>query len=224
MLDKRLRSRYTRTLMVGLLGVIVGACVFGLPALASTSHAKARYANTTRHNTIGKGRRASADSSSASVQAAATAAVQNLVNNGTIDQHQAAAIDSQIDAGTVDPSQLVASGLLTESQMQAVNTALVQVKQSFAGSTNSGADKGSSARANQAGAEARLHAATNAAVEALVDNGTIDQHQADVIDSQVDSGVIDPGANVASGLVTQSQMQAVGNALAQVKRSFATAP
>jgi hypothetical protein len=82
--------------------------VFGLPALASTSHpnSHARHANSAR--TIARPGSSKADTQAADgrVQAAATAAVQGLVNDDTINQHQADVINGQINAGTVDDQQL----------------------------------------------------------------------------------------------------------------------
>lgn len=221
MLGKQLRTRWMRTVAIGLLGVLVGACVFGLPALASTSRPNA-HTRQGRHERP-RDRATSSDTASANsrVQAAATAAVQNLVTDGTISQQQANAIDNQVDAGRVDVDQLLASGVLSQSQLNAVENVLGQVKQSFAGSPQSAGDKTRSATANTQAADARVHAATEQAIQGLVSDGTIDQRQADVIESRVDSGVVDPEQLVSSGVVSQSQMNAVGNALAQVKRSFA---
>jgi competence protein ComGC len=232
MLGKQLRTRWARTAAVGLLGVLVGACVFGLPALASTSHPGGH----SRHGKIaspgGKTGSSTANTQAADarVQAAATAAVQGLVSDGTINQHQASVIDGQIDAGTVDDQQLVASGVITASQMSAVDNALIQVKRSFAGSQAGGgngnvaspAGKTGSSSADTQAADGRLQAAAKAALQGLVTAGTINQHQADVIESQVDSGSIDPNQLVSSGVLTASQMNAVNNALVQVKQSFAT--
>jgi competence protein ComGC len=133
MLGKRLRSRYARSVTIGLLGVVVGACVFGLPALASTSHQNAQARH--HHGARAAGRiksPADAQAADSRVQAAAKAALDGLVSNGTITQHQEDVIDAQVNAGTVDPQQLVSSGVISGSQMSAVNHALIQVKQSFA--------------------------------------------------------------------------------------------
>ena len=231
MFGKQLRTRWARTAAVGLLGVLVGACVFGLPALASTSHPNGHYRHAKSATATGRTKSSSADTQAADarVQAAATAAVQSLVNDGTISQHQADAIDSQIDAGTVDDQQLVASGVVTASQMSAVDTALIQVKRSFAGGPESAGNgkiaspggKTQSSSADNQAAGARLQAAATAALQGLVTAGTINQHQADVIESAVDSGSVDPNQLVSSGVLTTSQMQAVNNALVQVKQSFA---
>ena len=71
-------------------------------------------------------------------------------------------------------------------------------------------------------AAAGFAAAARSALDQLVANGTINQSQADALDQQLATGDIDE-ALVSSGLVTDAQMQAVGNALGQVKRSFASA-
>jgi hypothetical protein len=231
MFGKQLRTRWARTTAVGLLGVLVGACVFGLPALASTSHPNGHSRHAKSATATGRTKSSSADTQAADarVQAAATAAIQGLVNDGTISEHQGAVIDSQIDAGTVDDQQLVASGVVTASQMSAVDTALLQVKRSFAGGPG-GAGNGNiaspsgktpSSTADSEAADARVQAAATAAVQGLVTAGTINRHQADAIDNQIDAGTVDPNSLVASGLLSQAQMQAVNNALIQVKQSFA---
>ena len=231
MLGKQLRTRWARTAAVGLLGVLVGACVFGLPALASTTHPNGHSRHARSATATGTTKSSSADTQAADsrVQAAAAAAIQGLVKDGTISQHQADVIDGQIDAGTVDDQQLVASGVITASQMSAVDNALIQVKRSFAGSPEGGSNgniaspggKTQSSSADNQAADARLQAAARAALQGLVTAGTINQHQADVIDSAVESGSIDPNQLVSSGVLTGSQMQAVNNALVQVKQSFA---
>jgi competence protein ComGC len=152
-----------------------------------------------------------------------------LVNDGTINQHQADVINGQINAGTVDDQQLVASGVITASQMSAVDNALIQVKRSFAGSQAGGGNgnvasptgKTGSSGSDTRAADGRLQAAAKAALQGLVTAGTINQHQADVIESDVDSGSIDPNQLVSSGVLTASQMHAVDSALIQVKQSFA---
>lgn len=233
MLGKQLRTRWARTAAVGLLGVLVGALVFGIPALASTSHPnghlhQAKAALHTSASAVAKPGSSSANTQAADdrVQAAATAAVQGLVNDGTINQHQADVIDGQIDAGTVDDQQLVSSGVLGASQMNAVDNALIQVKRSFAQSAGNGgvaspAGKAQNSSGDTQAADARLQAAVKAALQSLVNDGTINQHQTDVIENQVDSGSIDPNALVSSGVLTAAQMHAVTDALVQVKESFA---
>jgi hypothetical protein len=60
------------------------------------------------------------------------AAVAQLVQAGTINQHQADVLDAGIRAGSIDDSQLIANGTLTSAQMQAVDNRLIAVKQSLA--------------------------------------------------------------------------------------------
>jgi hypothetical protein len=232
MLGKQLRTRWARTAAAGLLGVLVGACVFGLPALASTTRPNGHSRHARSATATGTTKSSSADTQAADsrVQAAATAAIQGLVNDGTISQHQADLIDGQIDAGTVDDQQLVASGVITASQMSAIDNALIQVKQSFAGSQAGGgngnvaspAGKTGSSSAGTEAADGRLQAAAKAALQGLVTAGTINQQQADAVESQVVAGSIDPNQLVSSGVLTASEMHAVNNAMVQVKQSFAT--
>jgi hypothetical protein len=86
------------------------------------------------------------------------------------------------------------------------------------------ASTGRDSKSQSAAANARLHAAAAGAVEALVRNSTIDQHQAEVIDRQIDAGSVDPAELVARGVVSESQMRAVEDALAEIKRSFGSEP
>jgi hypothetical protein len=60
------------------------------------------------------------------------AAVQALVEDGTIDQAQADVLRRQIDAGGIDPQELIDNGVLTAAQMQAVQARLGSAKQSLA--------------------------------------------------------------------------------------------
>jgi hypothetical protein len=59
------------------------------------------------------------------------AAVQRLVNDGTITATEAQAIDGEIQSGTLDTSALASSGL-TPSQFQAVQQALENTKLALA--------------------------------------------------------------------------------------------
>jgi hypothetical protein len=51
----------------------------------------------------------------------------------------------------------------------------------------------------------------------LVSDGTIDQQQADAVQSQADAGSIDPKQLVQSGTVTDSQMHAIATKIDQLK-------
>lgn len=64
-----------------------------------------------------------------------------------------------------------------------------------------------------------IAAAARTALDRLVARGAINQSQADAIEQDVIAGSIDPHALVSDGLVTERQMQTVGAALDQVKRS-----
>jgi hypothetical protein len=56
------------------------------------------------------------------------AAVQRLVDGGTITPAEAAVVGAQIEHGSVDPKVLVDSGALSDPQMRAVATSLGAVK------------------------------------------------------------------------------------------------
>jgi hypothetical protein len=55
----------------------------------------------------------------------------------------------------------------------------------------------------------------------LVAAGTINQQQANAVQSQADAGSIDPKQLVQSGVLSNAQMQAIGNRIDQLKRSYA---
>jgi hypothetical protein len=256
MLSKELRIRSSDCALIGVLGVLAAALALQ-PALASGKgrHHRARHA-TSASGKNPRGRTASGKGASgtgsgkgeggsgsgkgegsaneianadAKLHAAAEAAVEGLVRDGTIDQHQAEVIDVQIDAGTVNPEELVQRGVLGEAQMQAAANALGEVKRSFApggpGGEGTGvkspSEKKGGGTSDTAAADARLHAAVEAALERLVRGGAIDQHQAEVIDGQIDAGSLNPEELVQHGVLSEAQMQVVANALAEAKRSFA---
>ncbi len=109
---------------IGLIGaLVIAAVVVGPPALASRQHA---------HRGV-HGTASAAYSNAGPAAQDAVAAVERLVDNGTIDRHQADVIDSEINVGSIDPKQLVHDGVLTDAQMHAVASAIDQVKRSFHG-------------------------------------------------------------------------------------------
>jgi hypothetical protein len=75
------------------------------------------------------------------------AAVAQLQQAGTISAAQARTLDADIESGSIDPKQLVADGVVTASQMQAVNDRLVAVKSGLAAQAHAG----SSASQSKAG-------------------------------------------------------------------------
>lgn len=81
------------------------------------------------------------------------------------------------------------------------------------------ADSGPIPAVNTALAPNPIALAASVALDRLVANGTIDQAQADTIEQQVEAGSLDPPVLIDAGTVNQGQMQAVAEALAQVKRS-----
>src|SRR5262245_13401702 len=62
----------------------------------------------------------------------------------------------------------------------------------------------------------------HAALQALVDDGTISQTQANAIREQGDNGSIDPLALVRDGVVNATQMRTVANRLDNVKKDIAS--
>jgi hypothetical protein len=156
-------------------------------------------------------------------------AVQALVANGTINQSQADRIEAQIRTGSMDSEQFVQSGLVTQAQMDAINSSLRAVKQSLAQaaggpasgdrSSGDGAKQGASAAGKSPGGDVPQIFIN--AVQSRVTDGTISQSQADAIEAQVRTGSIDPQQIVASGVVTQAQMDAVSSSLRTAKESLA---
>ena len=69
--------------------------------------------------------------------------------NGTITAAQARTLDTDIESGSIDPQQLVAEGVVTAAQMQAVNDRLIAVKMGLAAQAH--AQASSSASAPKAG-------------------------------------------------------------------------
>jgi hypothetical protein len=59
-----------------------------------------------------------------------------------------------------------------------------------------------------------------AAMQRLVRGGIIEQRQANMVERQINTGSVDPQTLVGTGIVTERQMQAIANAIDQVKRSF----
>jgi hypothetical protein len=163
------------------------------------------------------------------------AAVDALVLDGTIDAHQAGVLRQDIAAGSIDPRQLVSDGTFTAAQMQAVTDRLDAVKRSLAtaegtspdpsAKTKAARDAGTAPDAGKTAADAAamnaVKEAADAAVQALVADGTINQHQADVLRQQIDAGSVDEEALVSSGTLTAAQMETVRAKLVAVKESFA---
>lgn len=51
-----------------------------------------------------------------------------LVTAGTINEHQADAVQAQADAGSIDPKQLVQQGILMEAQMREIANQIDELK------------------------------------------------------------------------------------------------
>jgi hypothetical protein len=156
------------------------------------------------------------------------AAVQALVADGTINQHQADVLNQDIEAGSINPQDLIDGGVLTAAQMQVVNARLGAVKRSLATGPDDNKSSAASETTKRAASdaaradEAVTQAAFDAAVQALVTDGAIDQAQADVLRQGIDAGSIDEQALIDNGTFTAAQMQAVRTRLSAVKESFAS--
>jgi hypothetical protein len=76
--------------------------------------------------------RAQAPAAPDSILAGVHQILADLVATGTINQQQADAVQAQADAGSIDPKQLVASGVLSNPQMQTIGNRIDQLKRSYA--------------------------------------------------------------------------------------------
>jgi hypothetical protein len=81
------------------------------------------------------------EAAASAIVTAAKSALERLVANGTINQSQEDTVMRDVASGRIDAQALVSRGVLSDAQMQAVQTVLTQVKQSFA-PTGAGAASG----------------------------------------------------------------------------------
>jgi hypothetical protein len=81
-----------------------------------------------------------------------TDAIAQLVQAGTITAAQGQALDAQIESGSMDPQQMVSRGVLSASQMAAVNDRLIAIKKSLAASQQQQGDPAAAAAACGKGA------------------------------------------------------------------------
>jgi hypothetical protein len=145
-------------------------------------------------------------------------AVTQLVDNGAITAAQGQVVDDQIQTGRVDTDALVAAGF-TQNQADAVQQALGSVKQSMAPSS----PPTGVAKLTDGNPQARPSPQPFlAAITQLVANGTITPAEGHVVDSAIQDGTFDPDSLASSGF-TESEIQAIGDALAGTKRSLANA-
>jgi hypothetical protein len=200
------RLRYTA--MGALAALAATGAVLGATALAAKrhpeTHAQARVANATRKTPTapvpGESRKPPAGNPQPFLDA-----IQQLVDNATITAAEGQAVDHEIQAGSVDPGRLAASGL-NQSQLQAVQHALEAAKLA-------------QAQAPQPAAESQpfLHA-----IQQLVDNATITAAEGQAVDHEIQAGRVDSDTLASSGL-TQTQLQAVQQALSDTKRGLGSA-
>jgi hypothetical protein len=122
------RQRWRAPVIGAMAGLAVAAAIVGPAALADSGSGAGGAANTgaTAHAV----KHGTPPPNSAPHQF--TDAVAQLVQAGTITAAQGRAVDAQIETGSMDPDQMVARGVLSASQMAAVNDRLVAVKKSLA--------------------------------------------------------------------------------------------
>jgi hypothetical protein len=110
--------------------------------------------------------------------------------------------------------------ILTRRALANVAVAIAAGTASVAGVGLAQGDPPSSATpAVTARAPSGILAGIRAALEALVADGTINQHQADAVQQQADSGSIDPKTLVQSGAVSDAQMRIIANRIDQLKQA-----
>jgi hypothetical protein len=124
-----------------LVGLAIGAGVLGPGALASAKVGAPTAGKSAASPTVKQASNSPADTARVATRhdgkhpgqaaAAAVAAVQQLVQSGTITQGQANAVNAQIEAGSVDPGQLVSCGVLTATQMHAIGDQIAGAKRIF---------------------------------------------------------------------------------------------
>ena len=149
-------------------------------------------------------------------------AVQRLVSGGTITPAQAQALDREILTGNIDTQSLAASGF-TQSQLQTVQQTLANTKRALVTAhpgtakpnAPSPAGPGKAAKPQPDSAQPFL-----AAVQRLVNDGTISSAEGQVLDREILTGSLDTHTLAASGF-TQSQVQAVQQTLSNTKRALA---
>jgi hypothetical protein len=125
------RKRWRAPVIGAMAGLVVAGAIVGQSALADSGSNAGTAANA-------KAASAPAVNKQAERPAQGDApdqffnAVAQLVQAGTISAAQGRAVDAQIQTGSMDPQQMVSSGVLTASQMSAVNDKLRAVKESLA--------------------------------------------------------------------------------------------
>lgn len=130
------RRRWRAPVAGAVTGLAVAAAIVGQSALASSGPAS-------RHPAAKPAAKAAAKPAPrVAAQGAANpfvAVVAQAVRAGTITDAQARVLDAHILAGSIDPNALVAAGVLSAAQMQAVNDRLVAVKKGLASQAHEGA-------------------------------------------------------------------------------------
>ena len=115
------RQRWRAPVIGAVAGLAVAAAIVGPAALADSGNGNAPQV-VKHHGTPAPG----------GAPHQFPDAVAQLVQAGTITAAQGRALDAQIETGSMDPQQMVARGVLSASQMAAVNDRLVAVKKSLA--------------------------------------------------------------------------------------------
>jgi hypothetical protein len=100
----------------------------GLALAAAVSTASAAGVSLAQGNGGASARSSTVASSPNPILAGVHEVLVRLVARGTINQQQADAIEQQADQGSIDPKQLVARGVLSDTQMQAVGAGIDLVK------------------------------------------------------------------------------------------------
>jgi len=138
------RSRRWRAPVIGAVaGLAVAGAIVGPAALADNggggAAARAKAAGAPPATGAPYGVKQRGTPAPGGVPHQFTDAIAQLVQAGTITAAQGRALDAQIESGSMDPQQMVARGVVSASQMAAVNDRLISIKKSLASQAQSGA-------------------------------------------------------------------------------------
>lgn len=121
------RVRWRAPLTGAVTGLAVAAAIVVPSAIAAGGQSSGQCVGSKAARAM-----ASPPTAADSVPSQFFAAVAQLERAGTITAAQARTLDADIQSGSIDPKKLIADGVLTVSEMNAVNHRLIGVKMSLA--------------------------------------------------------------------------------------------
>ena len=136
------QRRWRAPVIGAVTGLVVAAAIVVPSAIAaggqsSGSCAATKSARAATDQGVGAGKAAGAPAGGVPHQF--LDAIAQLQQAGTISAAQAQTLDADIESGSIDPQKIVADGVVTASQMKAVNDRLAAVKMSLAAQAHAGA-------------------------------------------------------------------------------------